>query len=65
VIGLEHHCGGINRGYDGRCLYGARNRQVYDPNGVLLATLCADAVGTRFELYRSWDLVRSIRTKPI
>ena len=24
--------------------------QVYDPNGVLLATLCADAVGTRFEL---------------
>ena len=24
--------------------------QVYDPNGVLLTTLCADAVGTRFEL---------------
>ena len=24
--------------------------QIYDPNGVLLATLCADAVGTRFEL---------------
>jgi hypothetical protein len=24
--------------------------QVYDPNGVLLATRCADAVGTRFEL---------------
>ena len=24
--------------------------QVYDPNGNLLATLCADAVGTRFEL---------------
>jgi hypothetical protein len=23
---------------------------VYDPNGVLLAHLCADAVGTRFEL---------------
>src|SRR5215475_11653754 len=23
--------------------------QVYDPNGVLLVTLCADAVGTRFE----------------
>jgi hypothetical protein len=24
--------------------------EVYDPNGILLATLCADAVGTRFEL---------------
>jgi hypothetical protein len=24
--------------------------QIYDPNGVLVATLCADAVGTRFEL---------------
>jgi len=24
--------------------------QVYDPNGVLLATLCADSTGTRFEL---------------
>jgi hypothetical protein len=24
--------------------------QVYDPNGVLLVTLCAEAVGTRFEL---------------
>jgi hypothetical protein len=24
--------------------------QVYDPNGVLLVTLCADAVKTRFEL---------------
>jgi len=24
--------------------------EVYDPNGVLLVTLCADAVGTRFEL---------------
>jgi hypothetical protein len=24
--------------------------QVYDPNGNLLASLCADAVGTRFEL---------------
>ena len=24
--------------------------QIYDPNGTLLATLCADAVGTRFEL---------------
>lgn len=24
--------------------------QVYDPNGVLVATLCAEAVGTRFEL---------------
>jgi hypothetical protein len=23
---------------------------VYDPNGVLVASLCADAVGTRFEL---------------
>ena len=24
--------------------------KVYDPNGNLLATVCADAVGTRFEL---------------
>jgi hypothetical protein len=24
--------------------------QVYDPNGVLVATLCAESVGTRFEL---------------
>jgi hypothetical protein len=24
--------------------------QIYDPNGVLLATLCADSAGTRFEL---------------
>ena len=24
--------------------------QVYDPNGVLVTTLCADSVGTRFEL---------------
>jgi hypothetical protein len=24
--------------------------QVYDPNGVLVATLCAEALGTRFEL---------------
>jgi hypothetical protein len=24
--------------------------QVYDPNGVLVATFCADSVGTRFEL---------------
>jgi hypothetical protein len=24
--------------------------QVYDPNGVLLTTLCAESVGTRFEL---------------
>ena len=24
--------------------------EVYNPNGVLVATLCADAVGTRFEL---------------
>ena len=24
--------------------------QVYDPNGVLVASLCADATGTRFEL---------------
>jgi hypothetical protein len=24
--------------------------EVYDPNGVLVTTLCADSVGTRFEL---------------
>ena len=24
--------------------------QIYDPNGVLVNTLCADSVGTRFEL---------------
>jgi hypothetical protein len=24
--------------------------EVYDPNGVLVATLCAEATGTRFEL---------------
>jgi hypothetical protein len=24
--------------------------EVYNPNGVLVASLCADAVGTRFEL---------------
>jgi hypothetical protein len=24
--------------------------EVYDPNGVLLSTLCATSVGTRFEL---------------
>ena len=24
--------------------------KIYDPNGVLIATLCADSVGTRFEL---------------
>ena len=29
---------------------GSATVQVYDPNGVLLVTLCADAVGTRFEL---------------
>jgi len=29
---------------------GSATVEVYDPNGVLLTTLCADAVGTRFEL---------------
>ena len=29
---------------------GSATVQVYDPNGVLLVTLCADPVGTRFQL---------------
>jgi hypothetical protein len=34
----------------GNATSGPATVQVYDPNGVLLVTLCADAVGTRFEL---------------
>ena len=34
----------------GNVTAGPATVQVYDPNGVLLATLCADAVGTRFDL---------------
>ena len=34
----------------GNITAGPATVQVYDPNGVLLATLCADAVGTRFDL---------------
>jgi len=34
----------------GNAIAGPATVQVYDPNGVLLATLCADAAGTRFEL---------------
>jgi hypothetical protein len=34
----------------GNATAGPATVQVYDPNGNLLATLCADAVGTRFEL---------------
>jgi len=29
---------------------GSATVKVYDPNGVLLATVCAETVGTRFEL---------------
>jgi hypothetical protein len=35
----------------GNATAGPATVQVYDPNGNLLATLCADAVGTRFELW--------------
>jgi hypothetical protein len=34
----------------GNATAGPATVQVYDANGVLLVTLCADAVGTRFEL---------------
>jgi hypothetical protein len=34
----------------GDAFTGGGTVQVYDPNGNLLATLCADSVGTRFEL---------------
>src|SRR5206468_12752951 len=34
----------------GNATAGPATVQVYDPNGNLLATLCAEAVGTRFEL---------------
>ena len=34
----------------GDAFAGPATVKVYDPNGVLLATLCADAAGTRFEL---------------
>jgi hypothetical protein len=34
----------------GNATAGPATVQVYDPNGNLLATLCADAAGTRFEL---------------
>ncbi len=34
----------------GDAIAGPATVQVYDPNGVLVATLCAEAVGTRFEL---------------
>ena len=34
----------------GDAFTGPATVQVYDPNGVLTATLCAEAVGTRFEL---------------
>jgi hypothetical protein len=34
----------------GDAFAGPATVEVYDPNGVLLATLCADAVGTRFGL---------------
>jgi hypothetical protein len=35
---------------DGDTRGGPATVEVYDPNGVLLVTLCADTVGTRFEL---------------
>jgi hypothetical protein len=34
----------------GNAIAGPATVQVYDPNGNLLATLCADVAGTRFEL---------------
>jgi hypothetical protein len=34
----------------GDAFTGPATVQIYDPNGVLVASLCADAVGTRFEL---------------
>ena len=34
----------------GDAFAGPATVKVYDPNGVLLASLCADAAGTRFEL---------------
>src|ERR1700745_1129210 len=34
----------------GDAFAGPATVQVYDPNGVLVTTLCADSVGTRFEL---------------
>ena len=34
----------------GDAMAGPATVKVYDPNGVLLATLCADATGTRFDL---------------
>ena len=48
----------------GNASMGPATVDVYDPNGVLIVHLCADAVGTRFQLQPSWDLVRSIRAKP-
>ena len=36
--------------HTGNAFTGGGTVNVYDPNGVLLATLCADSVGTRFEL---------------
>jgi hypothetical protein len=34
----------------GDAFAGPATVEIYDPNGVLVASLCADAVGTRFEL---------------
>ena len=34
----------------GDAFAGPATVEVYDPNGVLVASLCAEAVGTRFEL---------------
>ena len=34
----------------GDAIAGPATVQVYDPNGVLVATFCAESVGTRFEL---------------
>jgi hypothetical protein len=36
--------------HTGDAFTGGGTVKVYDPNGVLLATLCADSIGTRFEL---------------
>ena len=34
----------------GDAMAGPATVTIYDPNGVLLSTLCADATGTRFDL---------------
>ena len=42
--------GELTADHTGNAFTGGGTVKVYDPNGVLLAALCADSVGTRFEL---------------